>query len=204
MTDIYIVRHGNTFDKGDTITRVGARTDLPLSTSGQTQAEALALHFMAAVPAEFSAAYCSALQRTRQTAEAILSVRAAQPDLETLEFLREIDYGVDENQPEAAVIARLGEAALAAWDESAVPPPGWDVNPDEIKRAWQDLLRSCAADDAAGPILVVTSNGIARFVLDIVTKFEREPDSIKLKTGAYGHIRTSGDDVTLVNWNVRP
>ncbi|MBR9836035.1 MAG: histidine phosphatase family protein, partial [Alphaproteobacteria bacterium] len=26
---VYIVRHGNTFDKGDTVTRVGARTDLP-------------------------------------------------------------------------------------------------------------------------------------------------------------------------------
>ena len=204
MTDIYIVRHGNTFDKGDTITRVGARTDLPLSTSGHTQAEALALHFKAVVPAEFSAAYCSALQRTRQTAEAILSVRATQPALETLEFLREIDYGVDENQPEEAVIARLGEAALATWDKEAVPPPGWAVNTNEIKRAWRDLLRSIASDDSAGPVLIVTSNGIARFVLDVVTKFEREPDSIKLKTGAYGRIRTSGADVTLVSWNVRP
>ena len=204
MTDIYIVRHGNTFDKGDTITRVGARTDLPLSTSGQTQAEALALHFSAVVSAEFSAAYCSALQRTRQTAEAILSVRATQPALETLEFLREIDYGVDENQPEEAVIARLGEAALATWDKEAVPPPGWAVNTNEIKRAWRDLLRSIASDDSAGPVLIVTSNGIARFVLDVVTKFEREPDSIKLKTGAYGRIRTSGADVTLVSWNVRP
>ena len=41
MTDIYIVRHGNTFDKGDVVTRVGARTDLPLSRSGFAQAEAL-------------------------------------------------------------------------------------------------------------------------------------------------------------------
>ena len=47
LVDIYIVRHGNTFDKGDVVTRVGARTDLGLSSSGQTQAEALAIHFMA-------------------------------------------------------------------------------------------------------------------------------------------------------------
>ncbi len=140
MTDIYIVRHGNTFDKGDTITRVGARTDLPLSSSGQTQAEALALHFVALVPDGFRAAYCSALQRTRQTAEAILAVRDVRPPLETLEFLREVDYGVDENQPEDAVVARLGEAALAAWDEEAVPPPGWDVDPEGLERAWRDLL----------------------------------------------------------------
>lgn len=204
MTDIYIVRHGNTFDKDDTITRVGARTDLPLSSSGQTQAEALALHFMALVPGGFSKAYCSALQRTRQTAGAILAVRDAQPNLEVLEFLREIDYGVDENQPEEVVIARIGEAALSAWDNDAIPPPGWDVDPDALKGAWRDLLQSMASEDAAGAVLIVTSNGIARFVLDAITDFETEPESIKLKTGAYGHIRTSAEAVSLVSWNVRP
>ena len=204
MTDIYIVRHGNTFDKGDTITRVGARTELPLSSSGETQAEALALHFMAVVPAGFGAAYCSALQRTRQTADAILAVRETRPTLETLEFLREVDYGVDENQPEEAVIARIGEAALAAWDADAVPPPGWDVDPEAVKSAWRDLLQSIAASEAEAPVLIVTSNGIARFVLDAVTDFETQPETIKLKTGAYGHLRTSGDAVRLLSWNVRP
>lgn len=204
MTDIYIVRHGNTFDKGDMITRVGARTDLPLSSSGQTQAEALALHFMALVPAGFSAAYCSELQRTRQTAQAILSARDTAPSLETLEFLREVDYGVDENQPEEAVIARIGQAALTAWDKDAVPPPGWEVDPDGIKQAWRDLLQSIVSRETSGPVLIVTSNGIARFVIDTITDFEIEPQSIKLKTGAYGHIRARGDAVTLVSWNVRP
>ncbi|MEL6414006.1 MAG: histidine phosphatase family protein [Pseudomonadota bacterium] len=204
MTDIYIVRHGNTFDKGDTITRVGARTDLPLSSSGQTQAEALALHFMALVPAGFSAAYCSELQRTRQTAETILAVRDKAPALATLEFLREVDYGVDENQPEDAVIARIGEAALVAWDKEAVPPPGWEVDPEALKGEWRDLLKSITSEGAAAPVLIVTSNGIARFVLDAITEFEIQPKSIKLKTGAYGHLRASGDSVKLVRWNVRP
>ena len=204
MTDIYIVRHGNTFDKGDTITRVGARTDLPLSASGHTQAEALALHFITEVPVGFSAAYCSELQRTRQTAEAVLAVRDAPPVLETLDFLREVDYGVDENQPEDAVIARIGEAALAAWDRDAVPPPGWDVDPEALKGAWRDLLKSLASTSTDEPVLIVTSNGIARFVLDAITDFETQPESIKLKTGAYGRIRATGDVVTLVSWNVRP
>ena len=204
MTDIYIVRHGNTFDKGDTITRVGARTDLPLSASGHTQAEALALHFITEVPVGCSAAYCSELQRTRQTAEAILAVRDAPPDLEAIDFLREVDYGVDENQPEDAVIARIGEAALAAWDRDAVPPPGWDVDPETLKGAWRDLLKSLASTSADKPVLIVTSNGIARFVLDAITDFETQPESIKLKTGAYGRIRATGEAVTLVSWNVRP
>ncbi|MEO1660846.1 MAG: histidine phosphatase family protein [Pseudomonadota bacterium] len=202
--DLFIVRHGNTFDKGDTVTRVGARTDLALSTSGQTQVEALALHFMATQTAGFGAAYCSPLQRTRQTAETVLAVYDPRPPLETLEFLREIDYGPDENQPEDAVIARIGEAALTAWDDNAVPPPGWDVDPERLKRAWRDLIGSASTDRGVGPVLIVTSNGIARFVLDAVTKFEARPDSIKLKTGAYGHLRVSGETVTLINWNIRP
>ena len=204
MTDIYIVRHGNTFDKGDTVTRVGARTDLPLSMSGQTQAEALALHFMAMLPAGFDAAYCSSLLRTRQTAEAILAVRSPRPALEALEFLREVDYGIDENQPEEAVIARLGEAAIEAWDERAIVPPGWDVDPNELRAAWKQLIGALVSETKAQTALIVTSNGVARFLLDAVTAFETQPQSIKLKTGAYGHIHASGGEVKLVAWNVRP
>jgi len=202
--DIYIVRHGNTFDKGDVVTRVGARTDLALSSSGQTQAEALALHFMTKVPEGFSAAYCSPLQRTKQTAEAILAVRQNRPSLEIAEFLREIDYGPDENQPEEVVIARLGEQALAAWDQNAVPPAGWAVDPEGMKQAWQDLFSTISQAAADAPVLIVTSNGVARFALDAVTRFEAQPDSIKLKTGAYGRLRLTGDEIALINWNMRP
>lgn len=204
MTDIYVVRHGNTFDKGDTITRVGARTDLPLSASGTMQAEALAMHFETLAPHGFHAAYCSPLLRTRQTAEAILSVQTTGAKLETLEFLREIDYGPDENRPEEEVVARIGEEALLAWDEHAVPPPGWEVEPGQLNTEWRNLLTDLSTEDADTPVLIVTSNGIARFLLDAVTAFETEPGSIKLKTGAYGTVHVSGETVTLLNWNVRP
>ena len=204
MTDIYIVRHGNTFDKGDTVTRVGARTDLPLSSSGQVQADRLGAYFHSLVPGGFGAAYCSELQRTRQTAETILKAYGDQPSLHVLDFLREVDYGPDENQPEDQVIARIGEAALKAWDEDALPPPGWDVVPDDIIAEWASLLNTLSGPPSYPPTLIVTSNGIARFVLDVVLKFQCEPNSIKLKTGAYGHIRTGPEGATLVAWNVRP
>jgi probable phosphoglycerate mutase len=204
MTDIYIVRHGNTFDKGDVVTRVGARTDLPLSASGEVQAEGLAAHFLDRAPLGFSAAYCSALMRTRQTAETILSAHAAAPELRVLDFLREVDYGPDENQPEEKVIARIGEAALEAWDRDAVPPPGWDISPDDIIADWANLLDALSGPQQSPPVLIVTSNGIARFVLDAVTKVQCPLESIKLKTGAYGLIRTDKDGAALLNWNVRP
>lgn len=204
MTDLYIVRHGNTFDKGDTVTRVGARTDLPLSMSGQTQAAQLASHFASALPDGFSRAYCSPLMRTRQTAEAILAAWTAPPPLDTLEFLREVDYGPDENQPEETVLARIGTEALQAWDEAAIPPPGWHLDPDLIRAAWRDLFDEMAAADVSQPVLIVTSNGVARFALDAVTELSVEPDSIKLKTGAFGHLNVEAGATRLMAWNVRP
>ena len=104
---LFIVRHGNTFDKGDIVTRVGGRTDLPLSSSGRTQAKALSDHF-AAQGVRFATARSGPLKRTRETAAAILSADPAAPDLLTELFLREIDYGPDENRPEDDVIARIG------------------------------------------------------------------------------------------------
>lgn len=204
MTDLYIVRHGNTFDKGDTVTRVGARTDLPLSQSGLEQAAQLSEHFPHIAPDGFARAYCSPLLRTRQTADAILAGRDDAPDLETLEFLREVDYGPDENQPEETVIARVGADALQAWDEAAIPPPGWDLDPEKLRAAWRDLFDQLAVADLSRPVLIVTSNGIARFALDAVTAFSVQPDSIKLKTGAYGRLSLVGPRVTLESWNVRP
>ena len=204
MTDIYIVRHGNTFDKGDVVTRVGARTDLPLSKSGMAQAAALASHMAARVPDGFGRAFSSPLTRTRQTAEAILEKSVQAPELQTLEFLREVDYGPDENRPEDEVISRIGEAALRAWETDAVPPPGWLIDPDKVKQDWAALIQETAKSPPERPVLIVTSNGIARFVLGAVSRYAARPDAIKLKTGAYGLIRASDDEVALIDWNVRP
>ena len=140
-TRLFIVRHGNTFDKGDIVTRVGGRTDLPLSTSGRAQAEALGRHF-AATP--FATARSGPLKRTRETAHAILATQANAPELATDLFLREIDYGPDENRPEDDVIARIGKPALEAWEHSSIVPPGWRVDPDALIGNWQETFHELA------------------------------------------------------------
>lgn len=189
---VYIVRHGNTFDPGDTILRVGGKTDLPLSGSGRVQAERLAREFQDIL---FQRAYSSDLKRTRQTAEAILD----QQDYALAEFLTEVDYGPDEGRPETEVVARLGEEALSAWDKKAVPPDGWKVDVAGLQAAWQAFLEGCAKDENT---LVVTSNGVARFLLDVVQKTRAEP--LKLRTGAYGIIRLSDRGPVLEAWDIRP
>lgn len=199
MARLFIVRHGNTFDKGDTVTRVGARTDLPLSVSGREQAQKLATHFAGT---RFSTALCSPLSRTRQTARAILRERSDNPALLIAPFLTEIDYGPDENQPEEAVAARLGPA-LEAWDRDAVPPPGWLVDPAALRAGWRALLARAAELPETATALIVTSNGIARFLPDVVDEAPANLDR-KLKTGAWGELIVTPARSQLLTWNQRP
>jgi broad specificity phosphatase PhoE len=200
MATLYVVRHGNTFDAGDVVTRVGGRTDLPLSASGRTQAAALAAHFEGI---RFAAALASPLERTRATARAILSRRTDSPALLIRSFLREIDYGPDENQPEEAVVARIGAAALAVWDADGTVPPGWIVDPAAIRSGWSALLQEIAGLPADANVLVVTSNGTARFLPDVVDEAPAGLDR-KLKTGAWGEVWVGGKSSLIKDWNCRP
>lgn len=192
---LYIVRHGNTFDKGDVVTRVGGRTDLPLSVSGRDQAKALA-QSLALV--QFATACSGPLKRTRETATVILAAQTAPPELTTELFLREIDYGPDENRPEEEVIARIGKPALEAWERDFAPPPGWRVDPAAITGNWQEMFHDLR--DQQGAHLIVTSNGIARFALAAAGV---RRDDAKLPTGGYGIIELTPDPVVAA-WGLRP
>jgi probable phosphoglycerate mutase len=202
MTRLVIARHGNTFGPGDIVTRVGGRTDLPLVASGLAQGVALGRH-LASLGYSFAAAYCSPLQRTRQSAEAILAETGNAVDIETEAFLTEIDYGPDENRPEDEVRARIGEAALAAWEKEGRVPDGWLVDPDALQRAWKSFFARVAERWPGRDVLVVTSNGIARFALAACGTPADSP--LKLRTGAYGEIvRDEVGAARLVAWDIRP
>ena len=189
---VYIVRHGNTFDKGDVILRCGGKTDLPLSASGLAQAERLS---GALRSVEFIKAYSSDLKRTRQTAEAILGPQS----YALADFLTEIDYGADEGRPETEVVARVGAEALAKWNNAATPPQGWLVDVEGLRTAWRAFVATC---DPASNTLVVTSNGVARFLLDVVKCETKVP--LKLRTGSYGVVELAPDGPVLTGWDIRP
>ena len=194
-TRLFIVRHGNTFDKGDVVTRVGGRTDLPLSLSGREQVATLARHFAAT---SFATARTGPLKRTRDTASAILAAQPSPPELLTDLFLREIDYGPDENRPEEAVVARIGKEALEGWERDGVVPPGWRADTAAIIGNWQELFHDLR--DAPGNHLVVTSNGVARFALNAASA--QRPDA-KLATAAWGVIVVEAGGARVEAWNLR-
>lgn len=199
---VYILRHGNTFDKGEIVRRVGGRTDLPLSVSGHMQAESLASHFS---HIEFARVFASPLKRQHETAQAIVKAQKSSLVIEPLECLREVDYGPDENKPESEVIARIGAAAMSQWDTHGLAPDGWQIDPAAIRKDWADLFNSLRT--TTKPVLVVTSNGTARFIFDIA-----EPVSgitRKLHTGAYGVVKLGGEKLgdnrpQIISWDIRP
>lgn len=201
MTTLTIVRHGNTFSPDEPPRRIGARTDLPLTKAGHEQGVALGRHF-AALGLSFDRVLSSPLRRTMATASAILSELEAAPPIETADFLVEIDHGPDENEPEAAVLARIGRDALEDWDERGVAPPGWEIGADWRERRWHEFVAGEAA--AEGNALLVTSNGAARCAL-LALGLQSAAPSLKLRTGAYGVIALGGDGAArLVEWDRRP
>ena len=190
MITLLIARHGNTFDSGDTLLRVGKQTDLPLSNSGREQAKKLGV-FLNEKYSKIDRVIVSQLQRTQQTA----AIALPNSKFEINSFLDEVDYGIDDGKPESEVIERIGVEALKQWEENAVPPPGWKVDPEKIIQDWQDFAKQCLEQYPLGAtILVVTSNGIARFAPFIAGACRGDwqspcarpglTSSLKMKTGA--------------------
>jgi probable phosphoglycerate mutase len=204
-TRLIIARHGNTFAPGDIVTRVGT-TDLPLVESGLQQGRMLGAHLRDhhLVP---DVIFTSELQRAIQTAGQAQSVMHTAHNIKPLSIFNEIDYGPDENQPEEKVVVRIGKDALKAWESDAIVPAGWRVKPDEIIQHWLQFAETLRAEYAGKTILVVTSNGIARFAPHLTgdfTAFARE-HNIKIATGAFAVFENSGDQSwQCVQWNVKP
>ena len=79
-----------------------------------------------------------------------------------------------------------------------MPPPGWTVDGEMRLAAWRALF---GQDD--GPVLLVTSNGAARFAL--LAAGLPGGGSLKLATGSFGALRRRVDGTLQVEcWGVRP
>lgn len=202
---LIIARHGNTFTSDQTPTRVGKHTDLPLVPRGIEQAVALgqSLQQQAYKP---ECVYVSSLMRTQQTAQHALREMDVQIDLQVSDIFDEIDYGPDENQPEENVINRIGKEAIKAWDDHAVPPEGWHVNPSKMIENWQKFADDFMKTGDLHTALVVTSNGTARFAPHIAGDYEdfKQKFPLKLSTGAYGVLVFDHGKWQIKGWNIRP
>lgn len=205
MTTLIIARHGNTFGPDDTPTRVGAHTDLPLVEKGEEQARAIG-KYLAENRLIPDVVYASELQRTQKTAALAIKESGVSNPIYTLDIFNEIDYGPDENQTEDTVIARIGEQAIKDWDEHAKVPDGWKVDPDQIIENWKKFADQICAFDDNETVLVVTSNGIARFAPHITGDFDgfAANHKIKLSTGAMAIFKHENGQWRIEEWNIKP
>jgi probable phosphoglycerate mutase len=206
-TRIIIARHGNTFKPNDTPLRVGAGTDIPLVVSGIKQAENIARYLKEKniIPVAF---YSGELQRTYCMANLIAEGIGTHENVIINSIFNEIDYGVDEAKTEEEVIARIGQKAIDDWNQSALPPKGWKVEPDKIIQNWQHFAKSVVDQHEGSTTLVVTSNGIARFAPYLTGDFKKFSSeyNIKLPTGAIASFSINrGDESWSTDfWNIRP
>lgn len=226
-TKLIVARHGNTFNKGDTILRIGSRTDLPLTQEGLLQGERLGkrLKVSGLAPDIF---YSSPLLRTIETCQEIEKVFGQNCRPQLLDFLTELDYGEYDGLPEEEVVLRLGQIeansrnifqqtnqtsclkqigqnALQRWDHDMVLPIGWDflqTRVNVLANAWNTFADRLLHENSGITCLVTTSNGIARFSLSLLQQKKQIPTSTKISPGAYSLFVWNGTKWKLESWNV--
>ena len=225
MKTLIIVRHGNTFLTGEPARRVGRRTDLPLVETDRARGAARCLRSLGCLPDK---AFAAPLQRTLRTAELVLEELGLTLPVRPAPDFSEIDYGPDENQEEQQLKLRLGrvqaqesgvdpeslaeealqrrgEGVLALWNEKAIPPPGWQVDPNRVAADWKRFADGIAPGES---VLLVSSNGVIRFAPHLLPERERlafaDGRSLKVTTGGVC-IFTLKDGVWhCPHWNISP
>lgn len=219
---LIIVRHGNTFTKDQTPTRVGGRTDLPLVETERAEAVAHWLERNALIPDTF---YAAPLKRTFSTAKIIAGTLGLSTTIHTIDSFKEIDYGLDENKTEDEVLLRLGLAYAEAnglgkqsdevlksfgkniideWDNNATIPDGWKVDINAIISAWKVFANAIAEESTT---LLCTSNGIIRFapyLLDEPYDDFCSEHKIKVATGSISIFEFLDDKWKCKRWNIQP
>lgn len=205
MPTLIICRHGNTFTPEQEPRRIGRDTDMPLTQQGLIQAETLGCYLAekSLIP---DLVYSSNLKRTYDFALRALEVMEKSAEIRKKDLFDEISYGPDENKTEKEVVERIGSEAIDLWNRHAIPPQGWDANPESIKRGWMDFADDLAKNHPDEIVMVVTSNGVGRFAPYITGDYEdfRRTHSIKLKTGAFGIFEYDGFNWHVMEWNTRP
>jgi probable phosphoglycerate mutase len=221
---LVIVRHGNTFAPGQTPTRVGAVTDIPLVEEIKSRNAAKYLLDKNIIPDRIFAA---PLKRTMQTANVIVSEMKLNTAVIPDNSFTEIDYGEDENKTEEQTRYRLGseyvkknnlsgniseneimeygKSVIDLWNIRAIVPAGWNVDTEKIISAWKNLANSIRDNETA---LICTSNGIIRFAPRILDETEAEvfagKYSLKVATGSVSIFKTFGNVWKCVEWNTKP
>lgn len=212
-TRLIIARHGNTFTKEQTPTRVGAKTDLHLveEERGRNIGK-----YLRKKNISVDLVFCGPLKRHIQTAA--LACEELGGDLLSIQInhdFNEIDYGPDENKTEEEVMLRLGngnaeigKTIIDLWNKEAKVPQGWEVDVEGIKQSWLTFADDVAREYNDQTILLVSSNGTIRFSPIITGDFDGfiSQNDIKVSTGGVCIFEKDETDTKwrCVEWGTKP
>jgi broad specificity phosphatase PhoE len=162
-TRLILVRHGHTASNGsDPDPRLSGWTDLPLSSLGWRQVEALRSSFLYGPRVDII--YSSPLRRACDTAQEL--VRASQRELRILQDLREINCGEVDGLP----IREVRRLYARQWEEnnqqnnSAFRWPGGESY-QEMRERSLGAIQTIASAHPGQDVLVVTHAGLISQVL---------------------------------------
>jgi len=204
--DFLFARHGNTFGPGDKVVWVGRETDLPLVEKGLHQASAAAEAFRrkGLIP---DAIYCASLQRTRRFAAIVAeTLGLAAPVIDPR--LDELDYGAWAGRSNDEILAAdpAAAAAMEAWNGADVWPVqvGWVSQRDTVLAGLSAFAADRLAPGLHARPLVVSSNGILRFLPRLLLETGRQLPSFKMRTGHLGLIARREGGASLEAWDTPP
>ncbi len=185
---LILMRHGNTFEEGQTPVQIGARSDLPLTDFGRSQAERVGkyLYDEGICP---SAIFAGRLKRQMESAQIV----ADYFDIAVFEAdaLNEIDYGEWEGLSAEEIKERFPKE-YREWTEDRIWPSSIFGKSYEAHQKALDEFLEFLKGEHQGVILAVTSNGLLQF-------FKSE----KVKTGNFCELHFLKNQWEIKSWNRR-
>jgi len=205
---IILARHGNTFNQGDRVYRVGKRNDLSLTAKGMAQAETFA-DALIAKKITPCAIYCSPLQRTQQFAQEIIKKMNLGIEFQIDERLNELDYGswsglTDEEVAKNHPIEFKNWKELSIWPKNSNWPETEQGVIDAATSFAQDIISKYSTNDT---IFVVSSAGRLRYFLKLVDNAFQDilkSKGVAVKTGNACKLIYKDGKFKIEAWNISP
>lgn len=201
---VVLCRHGNTFNKGDTVVMVGAREDLPLTSFGEEQAKKVgeSLREVGLSPARIIS---GPLKRTKVFATIVAEQTGCSEPVKVDSRLIEFDYGAWSGLSDKEIIALSGEEVLHRWQNESLRPKDVTFYPSvEMAQVEADLFLS-ELEDLVGCSVVVTSNGRLREFGHLLAAAQAgKLKSFKVKTGNSCVLVREGGAWKIAGWDLSP
>ena len=169
--NIYFVRHAES--TGNEEQRLCGSTDFPLSQKGYTQAELVGKYFS---DIDIDVIYSSPLERAIKTSESIIKYQTVKPKLETIDALKEMNFGSLDGELHEVVKSLYPEEHLN-WTTIKRYPEGLpgQESVEEASFRFINALNTLLLDNSKSNNIVITTHGtILRFFTAFLLGYEKE------------------------------